>query len=106
MPDSADHRVDMHRLGQQRLAAGLPMWDRKINVADVFHNDEMTFPQRRDAIVSRLRDSGWLHGRDEFDELVNAIDELAEAENSEEFDGWWDEIYDIAYEERVWISTF
>lgn len=105
MPDSADHRAEMFLLARKRTAAGLPVWDRKISFADVFHNEDMTFEQRRDAIVARLRGSSWLKGRDEFDNIVEAVDGLAGAEDAGEFDGWWDEIYDIADEERVWIET-
>ncbi len=106
MPDSADHRVEMHRLARERVAAGMPVWDRRVNVADVFHDEAMSFIERRDAIVARLRSSGWLDGRDEFDGLVEAVDGLANADDDDEFNAWWDEIYDHADADRVWIATF
>lgn len=105
MPNTPEHKADMYALARQRQAAGLPVWDRKISLADVFHNEAMTFEQRRDAIVKRLRASAWLAGRDESDELVCAVNELADAEDGDEFDGPWDLIYDIADEDRVWIGT-
>lgn len=105
MPDTADHRADMHVLAQERRRYGLPVWDRRINLADVFHNDEMTFEQIRDAVVAVIRNSGWLDGRDEWDSLVEAVDNLAEAEDDDEFNGWWAEIYDHADYDRVWIAT-
>lgn len=105
MPNSVEHKVEMFQIGQERRRDGRPMWDHKITVADFFHNDAMSFEEKRDAIVHRLRTSAWLKGRDEFDNIVEAVDGLANAEDTGEFDGWWDEIYDIADAERVWITT-
>ena len=105
MPDTAEHRADMYRLASQRRAAGKPIWDRKIRLGDVFHNDDLTFEQKRDLIVSRIRTSGWLKGCDEYDDLVMFVEELSETTTAAEFDGPWDEIYDIADAERVWIDT-
>jgi hypothetical protein len=105
MPDSVEHRVEMFRLARERLAAGLPVWDKTLDMRDVFHNDAITFEERRDAIVRRLRSSAWLKGRDEFDRLVEVVDNLADAEDTTEFNGWWSELYDLADYERVWIKT-
>jgi len=105
MPDTAEHRADMHQLVQQRRAAGLPVWDRKIRLADIFHNEAMTFEQRRDAIVARLRASAWFKECDEYDDLPQFVEELSETRDVDEFDGPWDCIYDIADADRVWIET-
>ncbi len=106
MPDTADHRVEMHRLVTQRRAEGKPIWDRKIQLRDVFHNDGMAFDQRRDAIVRRIRSSGWLDGRDDSDNLVLLVEELAEVEDADALDNVWSDIYDEADYDRVWIGTF
>ena len=108
MPDTAEHRAEMHTLVRQRAAAGQPVWDRRINVADVFRNEDLTFEQRRDAIVARLRKSPWITDRDQdgFDQLGDVVENLATAEGEEEFNGWWDELYDHADYDRVWIATF
>jgi hypothetical protein len=105
MPSSVEHKVEMHRLARERQAAGLPVWDRKIRLADVFRNPDMTFEERRDAIVARLRASVWLKGYDEDSDLTQFVDEMSEAADVEEFDGVWDFIYDIADADRVWIET-
>jgi hypothetical protein len=105
MPRTTESIVDSHREATARRAAGRPVWDRRVNVADVFHNEAMTFEQRRDAIARRLRASDWLAGRDMFDGLVLAVEGLEQAEDADEFDGWWDEIYDHADADRVWIET-
>lgn len=105
MPDTADHRADMYRLGRERVAAGKPMWERKISVADVFHNDAMTFTEIRDAVVRKLRASAWFKSKDEHDDLPMYVDELSEAKTTGEFDSAWDDIYDEADYDRVWIET-
>jgi hypothetical protein len=105
MPDTADHRAEMFLLGRERQNAGLPVWDKQIDLRGVFHNDSMSFEERRDAVVRRLRASVWLAGRDEFDRLVEIVDNLAAAEDTAEFAGWWDELYDDADCDRVWITT-
>lgn len=108
MPRTIEHIVDMHRLAQDRRTKGQPIWDRKINLSGVFHNDTMTFTERRDAIVRILRASAWMKQRaeqDAFGGLAEILDNLAEAEDTEEFDGWWDELYDEADYDRVWIAT-
>lgn len=105
MPSTPDHKVEMFRLAQSRLHAGLPSWNKKINLAGVFHNNEMTFGQRRDAIVARLRESPWLTSCSEDDELIQYVDELAHAQDAGDFNAAWDAIYDCADYDRVWIRT-
>lgn len=106
MPDSPEHRADMILLARQRVASGKPAWDRTINVADILHDGGMGFEAKRNEIARRLRVSPWLKGADEFGALAEAVDKLAGAETPEEFDGWWDEIYDHADRDRVWINAF
>lgn len=105
MPRTVEHLVEVHRLAWARVAAGLPSWERRLDVAGVFHDGALTFEQRRDAVVARIRASGWLDGRDMFDGLVLAVEGLEGADDVDEFDGWWDEIYDYADYDRVWIVT-
>ena len=103
MPRTVDHIVATHQLAQQRRDAGLPIWNRKLNLASVFHAEELSFTERRDAIVRIIRASGWVEaGNWNLDSL---LDGLAGSESAEEFDGWWDEIYDEADAARVWIQT-
>jgi hypothetical protein len=105
MPDTAEHRADMYRLAHDRRAAGKPSWAHKINLRDVFHNDGLTFEQKRDTIVRRIRATTWFKQYDEYDDLPQLVEELADAEDVDAFDGPWDCIYDIADADRVWIAT-
>jgi hypothetical protein len=80
-------------------------WDHELRLGDVFHNEEMTFEDRRDAIVARIRKARWY---DEDDiALWEAVDGLANAEDTDEFDAWWDAFYDWCDAgKRVWVETF
>ena len=105
MPRTVDHIVETHKLAQQRRDAGLPIWDKRLDVSDLFHHD-LPFADFRDRVVQRIRNSGWLDGRDEFDELVELVNEhLAYAQDVKEFDELWDAVYDHADTDRVWIKT-
>lgn len=79
-------------------------WKMTISLRDVFHNEEMTFRQRRDAIVARLFKSPWLEDAD--DDLQSAVEELADSTCPADFDIVWAAIYDMADHDRVWIETF
>jgi hypothetical protein len=106
MPNTAEHKADMYQLARDRRRSGKAAWEHKINLADVFHNDDLTFGESRDAIVSRVRASAWFKAKDEYDDLVYLVEELADSERKYHFDYVWDEIYDIADCDRVWIATF
>jgi hypothetical protein len=107
MPRTADHIVATHQITRQRIADGLPVWGGSIDVSDVFHNDALTFEQRRDAIAKRLKVSPWYVNADvaEFDGVHDVVNDLADSEDQEEFNGWWDELYDLADIDRVHIRT-
>lgn len=102
MVRSVDHLVETHRLARERRAAGKPVWKYTLYLSDVFHNDEMTFEQIRDAIVDRIRRSQWFSENKDLEELVNG---LCGAEDGDEFDDWFGQIYDIADFDRVWVET-
>lgn len=107
MPRTADHIVHTHQIARQRVADGLPVWAHRVDVSDVFHNERMTFEQRRDTIANRLKNTRWYQDADqaEFNGVYDTVNELGNAEDVEEFDGWWDELYDLADIDRVWIKT-
>ena len=106
MPRDLDHLVETHRLADQRRRAGQPIWDRRINVGDIFHNDDLTFEQSRDRIAARIKGSTWYTAEGEDSELWALVDELADTEDTDEFDAVWNGIYDLADFHRVWIDTF
>ena len=95
----------MHRLSRERIAAGKPSWAHHISLEDVFHNDDLSFTEKRDAIVARIRASSWYKGYDETGDMSEIVEDLAAATDTDEFDAAWDELYDIADADRVWIAT-
>ena len=92
-----------HAAATALRAAGQPIWRHKIDLRHVFREERLTFEQRRDAIVRRLRTSAWAVGNPEVLELA---DELADTADGDQFDQVWDAVYDQADEDRVWIATF
>ncbi len=81
----------------------MPAWKYTINISDVWKNENLTFPERRDAIAARIRKSRWHEDNSNVQYLV---DELADSETPDEFDGPWSQIYDEADADRIWIKTF
>lgn len=75
-------------------------WAERLDVKDIFHNDEVTIIEKRDVIVQRIRA---LKSYDDDAELI--ADELAQATEIDDFDEWWDAFYDWADKRRVWVAT-
>lgn len=108
MARSVEHLVAVHQLVVERRDIGKPAWARTIDLSRVFHDETLSFEERRDALVRRLKASRWFREADqaEFDGVYDIVtDHLAYAEDSEEWDDWWDELYDLADFDRVWIKT-
>ena len=73
----------------------------------MFHNDALTFEQKRDAIVARIRATTRFAGDDQGDELPHVRRGTGPTPRTlSSFDYVWDEIYDIADADRVWMRTF
>lgn len=79
------------------------VWTHKLNLADVFHDDALTFEVKRDTIVRRIK-AARFYDADNWT-LFGIVDELADTTDVEDFDYVWSEFYDWADAERVWIST-
>lgn len=108
MPRSVEHLVAVHALATQRRRQRKPVWAHQLDLSGVFHDDALTFEQRRDAIVAIIKASRWYRraDRNQLDGVVDIVDDhLAYAETADEFDDRWDELYDLAGYERVWIKT-
>lgn len=84
----------------------MPHWNLTVDLKPFWNNEEIGFEEKRDKIVEAIKASKWREWTpypDYFDELV---DNVAAAENVDVFDCAWDEIYDLADDDRVWIVTF
>lgn len=107
MPRTPEHLVETHRIARERVAAGKPAWAYTVDLSSVFHNEDMGQAERTAAIVRILRASRWVKETDDpFGRRAEVIDGLADAgDDIEEFNGWFDELYDLADYDRAWIKT-
>lgn len=84
----------------------MPHWNKTVNLADVWKNEDLTFEEQVEKIVERIKNSGWRKFTPyphTFDEL---IENLEKSETKEAFNDVWEEVYDLADVDRVWIETF
>jgi hypothetical protein len=81
-------------------------WNEKVRLGDIFHDEELPFEQVRDEIVRRIKRTRW-YGDDDTasNDLYYLVEELEDAHDPDEFDQVWDQIYDLADADRVWIAT-
>jgi hypothetical protein len=82
----------------------MAVWKWTLDLEDVFHNEEMTYEQRRDEIVRRIKAGAW-YVEDDFD-LVDLTDQLEFAEEQDHFNDYWNDFYNWADDARLWIKTF
>lgn len=92
-----------------RRQAGRPVWDERISLKGLLSNEELSFEEIRDGIVAILMTSRWFKQSDpdEFDGVHELISyHLAYAENEDEFNDRFEELYDHADTGawRVWIE--
>lgn len=86
----------------------MPTWKETIDLIAIWKNEDLEFTDQRDQIVTKLKSSRWYKTRDTagFDERGEAVDNLAESENFDEFNDWWAQLYDYFDTDRVWIRLF
>lgn len=82
----------------------MPHWEYKLPLKDIFHNEDLTFEKRRDEIVHRIKVSSF-YAKDQHGYLGTIVEHLEDAKDWPTFNSWWDEFYDYADEERVWVAT-
>lgn len=104
MPRTIEHIVETHQVAAERRKAGQPVWDFRVEIKKYLHNENLSFGQVRDSVTRALRGSTWFASEDEFSRLHEVVDGLSDAEDVEEFDGWLDEVYDLADEQRAWLG--
>lgn len=80
-----------------------PKWHYTFHIGELFHNDALTFEERRDAIMRRMRQQPWFA---QFDSDECITEDLETATDPDEWDEWWDQFYDWADRKRVWVNTF
>ena len=79
-------------------------WQHKIRLADVFHDEDRTFLERRDAIVLRCK-TQLRRIYSESEDLQYLLEELSETEDEDQFDEIWNDFYDWCDDNQVWVAT-
>jgi len=83
------------------------VWLITIDLKDTWQNFQaLGLETSVEQIVTRIKGSGWRELTpypDTFDELIS---NLAASETLDEFNSWWAEVYDLADDDRIWITTF
>ena len=80
----------------------MPSWNYTLNLKDFFHDEEMSFEQKRDEIVRRIKASKFWS--DDKLVLSSIVDDLECASDVYEFDDPWNVFYDYADLERIWVA--
>jgi hypothetical protein len=81
----------------------MPSWKCTLRLADIFHSEAHSFTNRRDIIVKRIKALP-IYDEDDF-AIWEIVENLAETEDVDQFNGWWNEFYDWADSNRVWVET-
>jgi len=77
-------------------------WTQTVKIGHIWKDETLGWQEIRDAVIPHLRR---LKG-DDFGNLEDIIDELAETTTVGEFDTVWGFLYDYADAERIWIDVF
>ena len=86
---------------QKRRADGRPVWDEKITARRI---EGAAFGKNRDLFVAALEGSAWFKASVSGDEIYDVWDEIKDSKTVRHFDGVLEAIYDLADEERIWIT--
>lgn len=79
-------------------------WKEQIDLHEPLTNDGLSFTERRDTIVARIKASCWFANDD--GDLSILLEDIAATENEDDFNDVWDDIYDLADTDRVWLNSF
>lgn len=119
MPDSADHRVEMHRIAQRRRDSGQPVWAHRWPIKDLLTADDsdaaaIAFAAKCAARIKSHAKSMLDPGSSEFDEgldeIVWRLADIGKAEGDgergmhAEANDALEELYDWADYKRVWLG--
>lgn len=106
MPRTVEHIVETHRIASNLRRAGRPIWSETIDLSAFWGDNSLDFETKRDMICGAFRRSRWHKNADPdaFDGIIEIVDHLADAEDWDDFNGWWDEMYDLADYARIWIK--
>ena len=87
----------------------MPVWSRTIYLAGAvqrWKEGALTIPELAEEVVGKIERSGWLADTPYPDTLRDHLNQLKQAESEYDYVRAFDNIYDVADVDRVWIETF
>ena len=90
----------------------MPNWKYTLKLKDIWKNEEMPLAEKRVEIVKRIKTMPYWKGEDTDEPLYEIMDGLEtdfppdDPNNVDDFNYWWNEFYDWADAERVWVEIF
>lgn len=78
------------------------VWASKLDLMGVFHNDGLSFAEMKEIITNRIVAASWY----DVDVLGLIVFDLQFALDEDEFNSAWDQFYDWADENSVWVETW
>lgn len=128
MPRTVEHIVSCHQAAAARRDAGRPIWDKRIDVKAIIHEDQRNVTpehissicQRIAALIRRRAPKTYFDvGHEDFDfDFVEAIEAMEQCtveelahdkangvDADEMFNGWMEALYDWADANRIWLGN-
>lgn len=83
------------------------VWNRTIDLKGAASKYAVAgdWPAYRAAIVTAIEESGWIADTPYPDTLRDHVNGLKASDSVAVAEAYWDAIYDVADEDRVWIET-
>ena len=110
MPNTPEHKVECFKAAVRLRRQGKPIWAETIDLSKFFHDESLPFKAIRDTTVQLIKASRWWQQRSkpvlDNQECLDCVEGLAQALDGDEFDMYWNEFYDLADRDRVWVKTF
>lgn len=85
----------------------MPAWNRTIDLrpAVELYRATGSIPATAEKAVEIIEKSGWLADTPYPDTLRDHLSGLKESVDQYDYEAWFDYIYDVADQDRVWIET-
>lgn len=86
----------------------MPVWHRSIHLevlVQQWKDGGLDIEELAELVVGKIRRSGWRELTHNPDLLDDLLDELSEVLNENEYTSVFNDLYDLADADRVWIQT-
>lgn len=80
-------------------------WDYRLNLADIFHSDDLTTLEKANLIADRIEGSEWFDDVNYYGTLEDLCHQLRECPEDSLFNWYWNGLYDVFDLYRVWVIT-